>query len=837
MDIEEEDQELIKKLAILEQEKASLEKSNQEFLQKIEHLEKEKENLLLDIEHHGIAMLNFTSEGQITGANSHALRMTKYELDELYLRKIDELFIDNQPQIQLLEKNKLNADELITEQILLTKNKKKRFVQTITKQIDGSTYKIVLKKKDKRKKAEIALTEAQNRYKLLADSMQDVVWTAGADLKIIFISASISKLTGFNPETYYKKPLKELITPISYKLLLEMIRKEKELLIKNPKIKNEYPKTIEVKLLQKRDSSLWTELSVSPFFNHHGELAGFQGLIKNIEEQRKIRQSLERSHMKYNFAIRTTGSGLWELNADLTKINIDENLLNILGYTKSQTKSLLNEWIFMTWKDDRKMVIDILQDLLDHKKSSATYECRRLHKSGKTIWFTDYVEAIKDNEGNITELLGTSKNINTEKLTEEKKIKYYAGLQMLIESTFHFLTFDTLEKIYEFTGETLLKKIPDSIIFFNDVNESTYELKPFKYFGIKEPELNQEFEKYLSNQGGNACLLSKKALNFLKQKFLIEFKERFEGLVETVLPGEICQAISRQFPAYRLYIIGIGSNNLVRQSISIITKNNQELPGKEFIEAFVSLSSIIIDKKRTEIELKKTNETKDKFFSIISHDLKNPFNTFIGFSGLIIENIEKLPQEKILNFVKLIQKTALHSYEMMQNLFDWVNSQKGNLVCNPVAIDLEDIIQSHINLHSSDARNKEIELNHILSHTGDFYADKDMISAILRNLISNAIKFTYKQGKVIIGCEKTPDGAVLFSVKDTGAGIPKEKQPGLFNLSTKNSTPGTEKEKGTGLGLLICHEFVELHGGKIWVESEAGKGSIFYFSIPQPATN
>jgi PAS domain S-box-containing protein len=832
MEIYEEKQNLLEQIAKYEVEIELLKKENSKQSQKIEQFEKNQKSFDKLMNESTVPIIIGNKKGQIIGANHTAIKLTKYSLEEILQKSINEILVNQNVSEELPKKIfKKPANEISNEQILVKKTGKKIFVLTHTMLLPNNTYQIVIKKTHKRKKAELALVELQNRYKQLAENIKDVIWTATKELKIVYISGAITKITGFNPEIYYQKPLYELLTPISYQLLLDTMEKESELLKIDPTSKNKYPITLEIKLLQKEHSNVWVELSIALIKNQLDETVGYQGIIRNIDEHKKIQENLNRSNQRYNFAIKSAGSGVWELNADLTSISIDNNLINMLGYDNKKPKSLLNDWIHLTYKEDRTNIIDILQDILDGKKQSYTYDCRRIHKNGSVYWFNDYVEGIYDENGNIIELIGTSKNITNEKLTEEKKYRYYAGLQILIESTFQFLKFKKIEQIYDYTGHILNQKIPNSIIIFSSLQTKNNLMIPTRFYGFEEQNLLKDSDSKLLDNSQNSCTLSKKAINMLNQKFLIEFKHGIEEFMEHKTPGKICETICSTLKNYRFYVIGIGTNGELSEAISIIIKDGLEITNKEFIEAFITLSSIIIDKKKIELELKKSNETKDKFFSILSHDLKNPFNTFIGFSNLIINNIESISKEKVLDFAHLINDAAKSSHEMMNNLFEWVRSQKGTLKCNPVKIDIKELISTNIKLFNSDAKKKEIDLKLKSGPEINFYADNDMMNTVFRNLLSNAIKFTKNEGKIIISYKKQ-EKSVLFSIKDNGIGISDENQKNLFHIITNKSTDGTNNEKGTGLGLLLCKEFIMLHGGDIWVESEPDKGSEFLFTIP-----
>ena len=236
--------------------------------------------------------------------------------------------------------------------------------------------------------------------------------------------------------------------------------------------------------------------------------------------------------------------------------------------------------------------------------------------------------------------------------------------------------------------------------------------------------------------------------------------------------------------------------------------------------------------KQKNIELQEINATKDKFFKIIAHDLKNPFISLLGASELLYENAHKYNSDKIAKLTKILNDSAKSGYDMLLNMLEWSRSQAGSMVFQPVEINFKDqITKNHKNLIEH-ACSKKINLKFEIASDMHVYADKNMLDTILRNLVSNALKFTPSGGEVIVSSKKE-NGFVIISIKDTGVGINKSDFDKLFKTDIKFSNPGTEHEEGTGLGLLLCKEFVEKHEGKIWVESEVDKGSTFYFSLKE----
>lgn len=230
-------------------------------------------------------------------------------------------------------------------------------------------------------------------------------------------------------------------------------------------------------------------------------------------------------------------------------------------------------------------------------------------------------------------------------------------------------------------------------------------------------------------------------------------------------------------------------------------------------------------------ELQKINAEKDKFFSIIAHDLKSPFNTIIGFSDLLSEHIREKDLNRIEEFADYIKQSSYRAMNLLMNLMEWSRSQTGRMDFNPEHFNLADIVNENLLLVSDRAVQKSIAIKNTFAANKPVFADKAMISTILRNLITNSIKFTRTGGEILISVKEEQE-RLIVSVHDTGVGIPQNALDKLFRLDKNYSTSGTENEQGTGLGLILCKDFIDKHKGEIWVESHEGEGSTFFFSIP-----
>lgn len=249
---------------------------------------------------------------------------------------------------------------------------------------------------------------------------------------------------------------------------------------------------------------------------------------------------------------------------------------------------------------------------------------------------------------------------------------------------------------------------------------------------------------------------------------------------------------------------------------------------------FSFISIIVLRKevrKRTK-QLVELNESKDKFFSIIAHDLKSPFLGFLGLTKEMASYPEVFTEEDIKSISNGMHKSASNLFSLLNNLLEWAQMQKGETRFDPVNFSLSELIEKNVQVIKKRSEEKGIAITFMSQDSFQAFGDKNMINSVLMNLLSNAVKFTNRKGIITIDIKESDKHMLQVSVCDTGTGMPDDMVSKLFKMGEKIRSAGTENETGTGLGLLLCKEFVEKNGGKIWVHSELNKGSIFYFTIP-----
>jgi len=237
--------------------------------------------------------------------------------------------------------------------------------------------------------------------------------------------------------------------------------------------------------------------------------------------------------------------------------------------------------------------------------------------------------------------------------------------------------------------------------------------------------------------------------------------------------------------------------------------------------------------RKSESELREANAAKDKFFSIIAHDLKNPFTSIQGLSELLLKDYEGYDKEEVLTLIKMINDASRQTHNLLENLLNWSRAQTGRMSIEPTGINIHDSIELIFSLYEGNSREKNLLMLNKVNAGTQAYGDANMVPTILRNLISNAIKFTKPRGKITVSAKIHRD-FMDISVNDTGIGIPEDMHEKLFRIEENVTRTGTANEEGTGLGLVLCKEFAEKNNGSIKVNSKPGKGSTFILRLPRP---
>ncbi|MEI6890013.1 MAG: PAS domain S-box protein [Bacteroidales bacterium] len=274
-----------------------------------------------------------------------------------------------------------------------------------------------------------------------------------------------------------------------------------------------------------------------------------------------------------------------------------------------------------------------------------------------------------------------------------------------------------------------------------------------------------------------------------------------------------------------------GHTFILSDTASLITIGNQKF--------YLAFHQDITERKKAEEEIRLQKEElhflnaeKDKFFSIIAHELRGPFNGFLGFTNMLVDELDTLTLKEIQKIAVSMRNSATNLFSLLENLLEWSRLQRGITTFVPTTFNLNHLVAETLRPVKDSANKKGITISIDIPIDLEVFADEYMLGSILRNLASNAVKFTVKGGSVTIAAIRMPGNSVEITVSDTGIGMNGEIVDSLFRPDLQTSRKGTDGEPSTGLGLIICKEFIEKHGGKLQVESEEGKGSVFSFTLP-----
>lgn len=281
-----------------------------------------------------------------------------------------------------------------------------------------------------------------------------------------------------------------------------------------------------------------------------------------------------------------------------------------------------------------------------------------------------------------------------------------------------------------------------------------------------------------------------------------------------------------------LLIGGVDTSQLLAQNWAMHQLNREiNTLQRDLITKTHALENTLSQLNETNFELNKLNADKDRFIQILGHDLRSPFTTLLGFSDILLENLRVYNIDQIENLIHILHKTTHQTFHLLEDLLLWSRSQTGRIPFEPRKMGFHELCLQVVDVLMNTAVVKNITINFPEDENTVIFGDEQMLKTILRNLLSNAIKFTPQKGQINISVENGQSNTTI-TVSDNGVGIEKENIEKIWDVTQHYVTTGTAKEKGTGLGLMLCKELVEKHGGTIWVESEPAKGSHFYFTIP-----
>ncbi len=641
-----------------------------------------------------------------------------------------------------------------------------QLLESIASEVGFALNRIELKGKSQI--MENALEESVLKYKQVIENAADIIFTTDLNFKITYVNHSGLLSTGYSAEELLNMNCLSMV-PEEYREKLIKFYDE----LKETRTSNSY---IEYPVITKDKELKWYGQNASILYENK-DVIGFHCISRDITERKKIESALYESEKRYRQLV--------EMSPDA-----------ILVYAQGK----------IIFTNDAGNIL-----------FGANNNEELIGKSITDLFFPDAIDVSK---------------VHAKYITKDESLKSLREQQ-----------------IKKLDGTTVSVELTASNVFFHSVKAVQVVLRDISERKRVEEELRNRQREV------NTLLDSLPAYAFFKDSrsryitanriFCNAIGYRKEAIVGKTDFDFFPKAIAEKFKSDDEKVINTGENLFVYESEIFdqgkpVSVDIRKVPLKDHLGKIIGLIGLAFDiterktaeeaiKKYTS-ELEELNANKDKFFSIISHDLRSPFQGLLGLSNILAEEFDDLDIDEIKLFASNIHNSTKNLFNLLENLLQWSRIQTGKLELKPVSIDLQEELLYNINLLRENATKKDIKIINEINESISVTTDLNILNSTIQNLISNAIKFTFPGGEIKISAISSGN-FIELSVSDTGTGIKKEDLDKLFRIDTQYTTQGTDRESGTGLGLTICKELLEKQGCDIWVESEPGKGSKFTFTL------
>ncbi len=579
----------------------------------------------------------------------------------------------------------------------------------------------------------------------------------------------------------YSSPSCEIITQYSPdefienpNLLLSIVHPDDQ-----EKVKEHYlaekmgknPDPIEFKVLKKNGDFRIIRHTCNPVFNDENKFLGTRVTNRNSTDRWKAETVLKENEAKYRYIFENLVDVYYRVSLDGTIEMLSPSVKNISGYSADE---LIGTNAVFLYNDSH--VRDQFIEMIKSKGKLTNYEMEFKDKNGEVRMLSFNSKLVYDDNNKPISIEGIFRDVTSEYEVKKELERERNKFKSLFETNL-------------------------AAVFITDIEGGIIECNPSaaKIFGF---ENTGELKKYNVRK---MYLYPEDRIHYInrlkKEKALFGYEyplKRTDGTIFWVLENS------------RL----LENNRIIGTMIDITELKNVEKQ--------------LRDSEKSLIE---SNAAKDRFFSIIAHDVRSPFTSLLGLAQMVREDWEEMSEEDKLSAIIHLDNVSKKIFKLLEGLLEWSRIQTNRIEFEPDEFILKDLIESVIHLYFDKVKEKNIQLDVIIESQIKVFTDENLLCTVIRNLLTNALKFTPVNGKIFVSASQS-DGFTEISVADSGIGIDKDTLSKLFRIDEKITTLGTEGETGTGMGLVLCSELVKKMGGKIWVESELSKGSKFYFTIP-----
>lgn len=651
----------------------------------------------------------------------------------------------------------------------------------------------------------------QNNYDFLFRTIPDGLVLI-RDEKIRYANSNFAKMLGYQIEEMNELALSEVIAPNDIESVLERGRKR----LSGEDVPNQY----EIDLIHKNKNRIIPASVSVGLIGSDTDKFQFV-IVKDLSEKLEIESKFLRELRLQQYFMDYLPDSIYFKDLDSRFIKANKATLTKMGLIsldeligKTDFDIFHNEHALSAKQDE--------EEIIKNKTSIINKIEKEIWQDGRITWANTTKIPLLDEEGNVYGTFGITRDI-----TDLKKAEIIKEAMFKISSAVTAQM--KISELFEFIHKTISELMRAENFYIAMYHQETDTVSfPYWIDKVDPQPAEQKAERGLTEyvlRTGRAHLINEE----------LDIKLREAG--ETSLLGQP----TKIWLGVPLKVEG--------KTIGVIVVQDYDDPetyGEEEKEILTYISeqiALAIDKKYNEEkileyseELKELNASKDKFFSIIAHDLKSPFHGLLGLTRMIVEEYDSMTESEVKNYIKIIKESTESTYKLIENLLEWSRLESGKMKYNPALQNMFMIVEDTRILLNQNARMKNVNLRNKLSHQSFVWGDDTMLQSLVQNLISNAIKFTNEGGSIEIS-EKKSDTHIEYTVSDTGVGIRESDIEKLFRIDINFSTKGTQHEKGTGLGLALCKEIVNIHGGEIKVKSKIGEGTKIIFTLNKPQSN
>ncbi|RPI64430.1 MAG: PAS domain S-box protein [Ignavibacteriales bacterium] len=653
-----------------------------------------------------------------------------------------------------------------------------------------------------------AFGDFQNKFDVLVHTIPDGLILL-KDEQIKYSNKNFADMLGYSINEITELGLREVIAPNDLERVLERSKKR----LRGETVPTQY----EIELIHK-DNKTIIPVSVSVGVIGSGTEKFQFVIVRDISDKIEIENKFVRELQLQQYFMDYLPDSIYFKDIDSRFIKANKATLTKMGL--SSFDELLGKTDFDIFCDEHAQLAKKDEEEIIKSRTSIINKIEKeIWRDGKVTWASTTKIPLIDENDFVYGTFGITRDITELKKAEDIK-------DALFKISTAVTSLNNINVLYEFIHKSISELMSAENLYIALYHQET-DTVSFPYFvdQVDEPPVERKAGRGLTEyilRSGKAHLINAE----------LDLKLREAG--ETSLIGEPTQI----WLGVPLNVEGKTIGAIVVQDYSDSTTYSDE--EKEILIYVSEQIALAIDKKRNEEkiiqyseELKETNAAKDKFFSIIAHDLKSPFHGLLGLTRMIVEEYDSMSESEVKSYLQIIKESTESTYKLIENLLEWSRLESGKMKYNPALQNMFMIVEDTRILLNQNARMKNINLRNKLGHQSFVWGDDTMLQSLVQNLISNAIKFTPTNG-IIEVTENQFDSYIEYTVSDTGIGIKESDIEKLFRIDMSFSTKGTQQEKGTGLGLVLCKEIVNIHGGEISVQSKVSEGTKIIFTLSKP---